>query len=429
MNITKKFLVVLIATAMLLCSFPSSVFATTDDIDLAQYSETHEQTIEIGDCITLGTYLGESIVWRCVDIDENGPLMLSEKILSLKAFDANGKDGYYHSDGWGYIRKRYGSNCWEDSNLRQWLNSDEAQVSWSHCPPASGTVTYNPYSDESGFLTGFSYEEKACIKNVTQPVNVNVWETKRGEYCEGGQSDRAYANVFKSDFGVTNYYYKNIADSVFLLTSAQLHRIYENNPEYLLASPTQNAVDQSDYKDTDVASDVFHDYWVNIPWGNDYACYEHTMRITEGGQLVNEAAYSGYVGVRPAFYLDLNNYDYFNKKVVIHGREFNKNIDYFTTYLDSSSYSPVLSNMLAALSAAAYDEQEMTTVYESLGFTAPTITNDYTGNDENKCGSAVGIKESAYNGDTVCLVTLRGTVGAFPISPEWKGNFDIRVCF
>ena len=37
--------------------------------------------IKIGDKITLGKYLGEPIVWVCVDIDENGPLMLSEKIL------------------------------------------------------------------------------------------------------------------------------------------------------------------------------------------------------------------------------------------------------------------------------------------------------------------------------------------------------------
>lgn len=53
-------------------------------------------TINIGDCIVLGTYYNEPIIWRCADIDENGPLMLSEKILCLKAFDAKGEDDYYH---------------------------------------------------------------------------------------------------------------------------------------------------------------------------------------------------------------------------------------------------------------------------------------------------------------------------------------------
>lgn len=51
--------------------------------------------IQIGDYITLGTYQDEPIVWRCVDIDENGPLMLSDKILCLKAYDANGESEYY----------------------------------------------------------------------------------------------------------------------------------------------------------------------------------------------------------------------------------------------------------------------------------------------------------------------------------------------
>ena len=32
----------------------------------------------------MGSYYGERILWRCVDIDENGPLMLSDKILCLK---------------------------------------------------------------------------------------------------------------------------------------------------------------------------------------------------------------------------------------------------------------------------------------------------------------------------------------------------------
>lgn len=41
--------------------------------------------IQVGDYITMGTYYDAPIVWRCVAIDENGPLMLSDKILCLKA--------------------------------------------------------------------------------------------------------------------------------------------------------------------------------------------------------------------------------------------------------------------------------------------------------------------------------------------------------
>ena len=37
--------------------------------------------IKIGDYIRLGTYNNESVLWRCVNVDDNGPLMLSDRVL------------------------------------------------------------------------------------------------------------------------------------------------------------------------------------------------------------------------------------------------------------------------------------------------------------------------------------------------------------
>ena len=72
--------------------------------------------IEIGDYITLGKYYDEPILWRCVAIDENGPLMLSDKILCIKAYDAKGNSDYHYVPGsFSTIRKQYGSNCYADS--------------------------------------------------------------------------------------------------------------------------------------------------------------------------------------------------------------------------------------------------------------------------------------------------------------------------
>ena len=51
-------------------------------------------TIKIGDYVVMGKYYDEPILWRCVDIDENGPLMLADRILTIKAFDANGNHKY-----------------------------------------------------------------------------------------------------------------------------------------------------------------------------------------------------------------------------------------------------------------------------------------------------------------------------------------------
>lgn len=41
----------------------------------------NKPTIEIGDYIQMGTYGGVPIVWRCVAKDNNGPLMLSDRVL------------------------------------------------------------------------------------------------------------------------------------------------------------------------------------------------------------------------------------------------------------------------------------------------------------------------------------------------------------
>lgn len=46
--------------------------------------------VEIGDYVRMGAYYGEPILWRCVDVDDNGPLMFSNKILAIKAYDAAG---------------------------------------------------------------------------------------------------------------------------------------------------------------------------------------------------------------------------------------------------------------------------------------------------------------------------------------------------
>ncbi|WFD09600.1 hypothetical protein [Tepidibacter hydrothermalis] len=68
--------------------------------------------LKIGDYIQFGKYNDELILWRIINIDPDGnPLLFSDRIISLKAFDA---DGNYHDDE---IRVDDGSNYWRDSNI------------------------------------------------------------------------------------------------------------------------------------------------------------------------------------------------------------------------------------------------------------------------------------------------------------------------
>ena len=63
----------------------------------------------------LGKYNDTPIIWRCVGEDENGILMVSDKILCYKAFDAgygkkpNEYDGYNELLHEQQIRIRFGS--------------------------------------------------------------------------------------------------------------------------------------------------------------------------------------------------------------------------------------------------------------------------------------------------------------------------------
>ena len=227
--------------------------------------------IQIGDTITLGKYLNEPIVWRCVDIDENGPLMLSEKVLCTKEYDAPG-DSPYHDDGWGWVRKRWGSNCWQDSNIRQWLNSTEENVSWTHCPPS--------YASESGFMSNFSDYERSLIKSVTRVVNVNIWESVREGYCDGGIGDRI--SLPDINLNAESYYYKRIDDSMFLLNTIQYNNICKKNKNYLCSSIVCMS---------------------SIPEGNGYACFELLRAISPSGDIQTCSAWNE-MGVRPAFYLN-----------------------------------------------------------------------------------------------------------------------------
>lgn len=77
----KKLLTVLLLLCMVVTGIPVS----------AAEGET-TPTVEIGTYIGLGKYNGKSIIWRCVDIDENGTLMLADRIVDTLPYDARTND-------------------------------------------------------------------------------------------------------------------------------------------------------------------------------------------------------------------------------------------------------------------------------------------------------------------------------------------------
>ncbi len=264
-------------------------------------------SINVGDYIKLGTYYGKPIIWRCVSIDENGPLMLSDKILCLKAFDA-AYGGYTNS-----YRKSTGSNYWKTSTIRQWLNSRENVVTYSLATPNSKNVYngYNAYNTEPGFLTNFTEDELSYIKPVTQKTYLNSLDSG---LAEGGNKEYdigqvSFSSAFSSiDSKLSNRWYNTSEDSIFLLGPEQAAAVYKNlGSDYLMANPTPQAVLNSDMVSSGFNKDSYWQYWLRLPM-NTGMSYENVSVIGTNGNTSNSGAFgrgaSSYPGIRPAFYLN-----------------------------------------------------------------------------------------------------------------------------
>ena len=63
----------------------------------AQGDKTEKETkattqVELGNYISLGKYNGKNVIWRCVNIDEKGVLMLADNIIDTLPYDAKTND-------------------------------------------------------------------------------------------------------------------------------------------------------------------------------------------------------------------------------------------------------------------------------------------------------------------------------------------------
>ena len=252
--------------------------------------------IKIGDYIRLGTYNNESVLWRCVAVDDNGPLMLSDRVLEdYIAYDArtgaNAQTGSHRRNSW---RSKYGSNHWRDSNMRSWLNSgaEAGKVDWlcGNPPDADHVSSGTAYDRKAGFLSSFRSEEIGAIKTVTQRSIVSHPEYTAGYIDEPGIDLPYNTDIDTVADGYESAYYENITDKVFLLDVKQLNTVKQNLGSYYIG---KNKAGQS------------WNYWLRTPVTD---C-NHDMRyVTTGGIILRDAPYKEYYGARPAFYLDAEYY-------------------------------------------------------------------------------------------------------------------------
>lgn len=255
-------------------------------------------SITEGDYVALGRYYGADIIWRCIDVNENGPLMVSDRILTFRSFDATGDHG---------IRERnaYGSNSWRDSTLRCWLNSraPEGEIEWPGgiLPNSERTGGSNGYSMDKGFLTNFTNEDLSCIKPTMIRAIANVCDIDEDTTgYEVMALRRNINNTSNDDLAYANY----SLDTIFVPSIDEARIMWTDFGVDLLAIPTPEALNLNEADIANQAADMTASWWLRDADGQYIDPYGVRI-VTQDGWVDRYDAYSPEIGVRPALYLNM----------------------------------------------------------------------------------------------------------------------------
>lgn len=270
--------------------------AQESQIQETQVQETTQASdasdVKLGDTVVLGTYNGQPIRWRVLKLSDDGKqaLVVSNDILTLKAYDAaeSGRYNYYDGqDYWGsdiktltadMQTKLRGNNKWEYSNIRTWLNSANENVVYDDQAPGNKAMSdmKNGYDTEAGFLKNFTEEERAAVLTTEVDTNGTVTE-----------------------------------DKVFLLSKDELS-LLEAADVTRYPVPTQEAIAQDKsgwYKAYSVDCGVQdHFWWLRdadvTSYTNACECYLAGNSYS-GGEIINKCVGLEGFGIRPAMTVDL----------------------------------------------------------------------------------------------------------------------------
>lgn len=214
-----------------------------------------ENSPKEGDYVKFGTYHGAAVLWRVVDLDEDGaPMLLSDQIITNKPFNL-------HSNN---------EISWEISYIRTWLNSEpgQGQVKYiedeffSSYPLDPRVWDVNALKNEAGFLspTNFTAAEVGILKESKQrDTLVNKYMADK----EGG-SKELYLDSNITDLGqaasiAKNAYYKYVTDRMFIMDIEQMNELYKKFGDYANSSATYESLQYERNANTDLI-DHYYDH-------------------------------------------------------------------------------------------------------------------------------------------------------------------------
>lgn len=252
-----------------------------------------------GDEVTFGTYLDAPIVWRVLKVHHNQAVLVSDQILTMKAFDAAESGTYAYDDTggkWQMDDKRtlenlemqeytHGTNDWSRSDIRTWLNSNRINVTYEGTGPGTKAMAEekNGYLFEAGFLSGFSDKEQEAI--------VLTHNITKGNALSDGDVETD--------------------DLVYLPSLDELEWFYDANVN-VFAVPTDLAVERDETNSYQIYSVDWglepYVWWLRDPV-EGYSSKVHAVNNGYGDKLLIERiAGIGGNGVRPVVTVDMRKF-------------------------------------------------------------------------------------------------------------------------
>lgn len=280
--------------------------------------------------------------------------------------------------------KDFGSLYWSNSNIREWLNSDESTVSYTSNPPTDTLMgSGKGYDKEPGFLNQFSSEEKNAIATTEHRIFLSsIFSTAR----DGGNGDMGYANnqgaVFLGTYphfadNYKNYRYKKELDKVFILNGSEMyHYLYKRGfsfTKYLT----------SEAKNKHKLSNTTYDWWVqgSNTWSGKELGYK-----TSGDQRLTNSDGQDWLGIVPVIHLKpnymLQNGVLSNNlkigDVIIFGKYLNKPIEWQVINITDNNYPLLISKNILDIKKfdAKGDKSRMYSDYILLNSPDVSIVDD-----------------------------------------------------
>lgn len=198
-------------------------------------------------------------------------------------------------------RDEQGSNYWQTSNIREWLNS-RGTVNYTSQPPTSEYLGLYAYDQEMGFLTAFTNEEYNNIAITQHYAQINNSDAaalgSSGNSAPPNENTSSYIGFAIPSFtnSWANTAKQIINDKVFLLNPNEVLQYFQYRGWSVEKKLTSEAQQKHNYSNSSLP-------WFVISARIETTDSEQMLRIRSDSNVIEQVAPNNNSGIVPALHL------------------------------------------------------------------------------------------------------------------------------